>query len=146
MSNIKCPSCGESHYIEHYSTTTAMYYPPIYKDGINVNPDGNITTTYCTCCNCNHNFHYEIQNGVILSITNDGEAKSTSINYSESISVADNTIKASDIDSFTIKPPSVKNEITIPTSLDIERLEKKIDELAQKLDQIISLTLHKIML
>lgn len=123
-----------------------MYYPPIYKDGINVNPDGNITTTYCTCCNCNHNFHYKIQNGEILSITDDGEVEPTPINYLESISVSDSTTKTSDIDYLFIKSPSVKNEITIPTNLDIERLEKKIDELAQKLDQIISLTLHKIML
>lgn len=137
MSNIKCPACGEQHYIEHYSTITAMYYPPIYKDGINVNPDGNIKTTYCTCCNCHHNFHYEIQNGEILSITNDGEAESTSINYLESISVSDGTAKTLDMDSLYIKPSSVKNEITIPTSLDIERLEKKIDELARKLDQLI---------
>jgi hypothetical protein len=110
-----------------------MYYPPIYKDGINVNPDGNITTTYCTCCNCHHNFHYEIQGGEILSITDDGEAEFASINYLESISVSDSTIE-----SLAIKPSSTKNEITIPTSLDIERLEKKIDELARKLDQIMT--------
>lgn len=146
MSNIKCPHCGESYHIEHYSTITAMYYPPIYKDGVNVNPDGNITTVYCTCCNCHHNFHYEIQNGEILSITNDGEAESASINYLESISVSDGAAKTSDMDSLYIKPSSGKNEITIPTSLDIERLEKKIEELARKLDQLISLTFYKIML
>ena len=44
---IKCPQCDNSYYVEKYNTTTAVYYPPIYKDGVNVNPDGNITTHYC---------------------------------------------------------------------------------------------------
>lgn len=55
---IKCPYCGESYYMENYSTTTAMYYPPIWKNGVNVNPDRNATTTYCTCMNCGNNFSY----------------------------------------------------------------------------------------
>lgn len=55
----KCPHCGESYYMEKYSTRTAVYYPPIFKDGININPDRNITTTYCTCMNCGKDFSYE---------------------------------------------------------------------------------------
>lgn len=53
-----CPHCGESYYIENYSTTTALYYPPIYKDGVNINPDRNTTTTYCTCLNCGKEFSF----------------------------------------------------------------------------------------
>ena len=56
---IKCPNCGKSYYMERYSVTTAMYFPPIYKDGININPDKNSETVYCDCLNCNYTFSYE---------------------------------------------------------------------------------------
>lgn len=58
MNLIKCPYCHASYYIDNYQTVTAMYYPPIYKDGININPDGNVFTHNCTCCNCGKNFTY----------------------------------------------------------------------------------------
>ena len=56
--DIKCPHCGESYYMEHYSTTTAVYYPPIWKNGVNINSDRNTTITYCTCMNCHKDFSY----------------------------------------------------------------------------------------
>ena len=56
---IKCPNCGKSYYQVKYSITTAVYYPPIYKDGININPDRNSETVYCDCLNCIH-FHMKI--------------------------------------------------------------------------------------
>lgn len=56
---IRCPHCGESYYMEKYSACTAMYFPPIYKDGVNINPDKNITTTHCTCMNCKKDFSYQ---------------------------------------------------------------------------------------
>ena len=55
---IRCPNCGESYYRENYSTCTAMYYPPIWKNGVNINPDRNISTTYCTCLVCGNDFTY----------------------------------------------------------------------------------------
>ena len=51
-----CPHCGDSQYMENYSTRTAVYYPPIYKDGVNINPDRNTTSVNCTCMNCNKEF------------------------------------------------------------------------------------------
>lgn len=57
--NIKCPHCGESYYMENYSTRTLAYYPPIYKNGVNINPDRNTTTAYCTCMSCGKDFTYE---------------------------------------------------------------------------------------
>ena len=54
--NAKCPHCGESYYTELYSESTAIYYPPIYKDGVNINPDMNKTTTHCECLNCHKEF------------------------------------------------------------------------------------------
>lgn len=56
---IRCPHCGESYYTENYSSCTAVYYPPIYKNGVNINPDRNITTTHCTCMNCGKEFSYQ---------------------------------------------------------------------------------------
>ena len=56
--NVRCPHCGESYYKELYSTRTSVYYPPIYKDGVNINPDKNTTTTNCVCLNCGKEFTY----------------------------------------------------------------------------------------
>ena len=42
---------------------TAMYYPPIWKDGVNTNPDGNITTTEAHCCECHYDFTIKEQFG-----------------------------------------------------------------------------------
>lgn len=53
---IKCPNCGKSHYSTGVSTCTAVYYPPIWKDGININPDRNTTTTHAHCCECHYDF------------------------------------------------------------------------------------------
>ena len=54
-----CPKCGDSYYIENDRMTTAVYYPPIYKDGVNINPDRNTTTVLCTCATCGHRFSYK---------------------------------------------------------------------------------------
>lgn len=64
---IKCPYCGESYYTEKYNVITAMYYPPIYKNGVNINPDRNITTHTCQCINCNNVFSYRTQLGEIIN-------------------------------------------------------------------------------
>jgi len=58
LHSAKCPHCEESYYMENYSMTTAMYFPPIYKDGVNINPDRNTTTTHCTCMNCGKEFSF----------------------------------------------------------------------------------------
>lgn len=54
--NAKCPHCGTSYYTEMFSTSTAVYYPPVYKDGVNINPDMNQSTTHCRCLNCGKEF------------------------------------------------------------------------------------------
>lgn len=68
MKNIYCPNCNSTSWIERYSTCTAVYYPIIMKDGVNVNPDGNVTTTYCECINCHYEFSYKIQYGKVQEI------------------------------------------------------------------------------
>ena len=55
-SDTKCPHCGESYYTEMSSTTTLAGYPPIWKDGVNINPDQNQSTTRCRCLKCNKEF------------------------------------------------------------------------------------------
>lgn len=55
-----CPHCGESYYMVDGLSTTCMYFPPIYKNGVNVNPDRNIITMECTCMECGKRF--EIKN------------------------------------------------------------------------------------
>lgn len=65
---INCPNCGWSYYKILYSASTAAYYPPVYKNGVNVNPDGNITTTMCECANCKEYFSYQRQYGKVISV------------------------------------------------------------------------------
>ena len=54
---IKCPYCGESFYSEGYSIATAIYSPPVYKDGKLISTDPNIYTTHCHCLSCDKNFN-----------------------------------------------------------------------------------------
>lgn len=56
--NPICPHCGESYYMQNYGMTTSVYYPPIYKDGVNINPNRNKTTFNCTCMNCGKEFSF----------------------------------------------------------------------------------------
>lgn len=53
---IKCPYCGASKYAEKHSFSTMCYYPPIYENGVNINPDKNKTTTVCRCLECGKEF------------------------------------------------------------------------------------------
>ena len=70
---IKCPYCGKSHYREGITTSTAIYFQPIWKDGVNINPDKNIHTTECECLECGRWF--EIVNGEAKTIENQPEPK-----------------------------------------------------------------------
>ena len=55
-SDASCPYCGSKHYVLGYGVTTAMYCPPVVKDGKIICEDGNITTHHCTCCECGKEF------------------------------------------------------------------------------------------
>lgn len=68
MNNFKCPHCGKSHYSCEGGITTAMYYVPVYKDGVNVNPDGNITTYQCKCMECGTEFSVQVRYGEVIEI------------------------------------------------------------------------------
>ena len=56
FANKKCPHCGASYYSEGNTFTTAVYYPPIYKDGVNINPDRNSSTTTYHCFECDRDW------------------------------------------------------------------------------------------
>lgn len=66
---IKCPKCGKSSRIDKYTTCTAMYFTPIYKDGVNINPDRNISTTTCVCLKCQYIFTYKMRGGKLICET-----------------------------------------------------------------------------
>ena len=51
-----CPECKKSHYSVGNSSRTLMYFQPIYKDGANINPDRNVSTTEYHCEECGHNW------------------------------------------------------------------------------------------
>ena len=53
-SNIKCPKCGAKYFTVGPSVSTCVYYPPIIKDGVNINPDRNKCTTHYECLECGH--------------------------------------------------------------------------------------------
>ena len=55
---IRCPHCGESYYQINFGYSTLVHYIPIYKDGVNINPDRNLITTYYTCLNCGKEFSF----------------------------------------------------------------------------------------
>lgn len=52
ITDFKCPNCEQSYYTVGPSYVTAMYFEPIYKDGVNINPDRNTYTTEVTCLGC----------------------------------------------------------------------------------------------
>ena len=134
---IKCPNCGESYYSENYSTRTAMYYPAIWKDGVNQNPDGNITTTYCECINCHYSFYYKEQYGKVIEVVL-GE-KLTPV---PTINTPINTDSlVGDIAYCNIKPShdfskAIKIDTKQLRDAEIMRLEKEIKSLQDQLAEV----------
>ena len=53
FSDVRCPKCGKQSFEVGPSITTCGYYPPVYKDGVNINTDRNKTTTKYKCV-CGH--------------------------------------------------------------------------------------------
>ena len=58
VTNHICPYCGSDYVIVDCAIKTAAYYPPIYKDGVNINPDRNSITTHYTCLACGKDFSF----------------------------------------------------------------------------------------
>ena len=140
--NITCPNCGASHYIEHFSHCTAVYYPPVYKDGVNTNPDGNVTTTYCTCYECNHNFKVEFQYGEIVNSidcgpasippTSDVPINGTTVENSDKYTPVETKVATATIDIKTGEHLRTKYQ----WELDIEELQKEVKELKEEVHKL----------
>ena len=56
---IYCPHCRKCHYKENYTTSTAMGWSTVVKDGKVISEDPNIHTTYCTCLECGCEFSFD---------------------------------------------------------------------------------------
>lgn len=55
MFNNPNPNCerNDCRFTQGVSMTTDMYYPPIYdKNGVNTNPDGNLSNSSVQCSTC----------------------------------------------------------------------------------------------
>lgn len=134
MENIKCPNCGESYYSEKYSTRTAMYYPAIWKDGVNQNPDGNVSTTYCECINCHYEFSYQTQYGKIFNVT-----LGKKVTPVETIDWAINDFSKGNMTADTITmnlPTTIRYDQSRAREDEIARLEKEIESLKQQLLEV----------
>ena len=57
MQKISCPHCGKKDFRTYGTSSTCMYYPPRYVNGVNVNPDRNVHFAECECCACNKPFY-----------------------------------------------------------------------------------------
>ena len=54
--DIKCPKCGAKYFQVGPSYSTLVNYPPIIKNGVNINPDKNKCTTRYECLECRHSW------------------------------------------------------------------------------------------
>ena len=54
-----CPHCGKSYYMVRYSMATCLGWPQIYKDGMLLYSNPNVTTRYCHCLDCGQDFSFE---------------------------------------------------------------------------------------
>ena len=141
---IKCPNCGESHYQYHYSTTTAMGWIQEYKDGIPVNSNPNISTSYCTCCECGHDFYYTEQYGEVQSIVDQGKRPEVpTINVSINAPSAGEVLKARAKD-VLFMPSKKETTITIPNSKDLDEINKKLERLTKMVESLWEWNTHDV--
>lgn len=54
--NITCPKCGAKYFEVGSSYCTAVNYPTIIKDGVNINTGRNKSVTTYICCECGHSW------------------------------------------------------------------------------------------
>ena len=66
---LKCPKCNSIGPLNQgASMTTTVYYPPVWENGVNINPDGNITTTEFICEKCGCKFSARFKHEKCISI------------------------------------------------------------------------------
>lgn len=141
---IKCPNCGESHYQYHYSTTTAMGWIQEYKNGEPVNSNPNISTSYCTCCECGHDFYYTEQYGEVQSIVDQGKKPEVpTLNMPINAPTAGSVLKTKAKDVLFI-PSKTETTITIPASKDLDEINKKLERLTKMVESLWEWNTHDV--
>ena len=63
---MKMPECerDDCRFIQSGGMTTLAYYIPIYdKNGVNINPDRNTTTSMLECLTCGKEWRGTLENG-----------------------------------------------------------------------------------
>lgn len=69
---LKCPKCNSTGPLSQgVSMTTTVYYPPVWENGVNINPDGNTTTTKFICEKCGCKFSAKFKHGECINIKED---------------------------------------------------------------------------
>jgi len=138
---IKCPNCGKSHYVKHYSTSTALGWIQEYENDIPINSNPNVTTTYCTCCECGHDFFYTEQYGEVQEIVDKG--KKPEVPTIEMPINADKPITLS-AEQLAIKP-STEIWTKMATSKDIEEINKKLERLTKMVESLWEWNTHDVL-
>lgn len=140
---IKCPHCGASHYSTGPSMRTAVYYPPIWKDGININPDMNTTTTRAHCCECHYDFVIKEQGPNIW--TEPGEynppTPPSDVNITVTPKEFEETISTATINIQNNEPVRAKYK----WELDIEELNKKVERLTKMVESLWEWNTHDVL-
>jgi hypothetical protein len=119
------------------STCTAVYYPPVWKDGVNINPDRNTTTTKAHCYECNYDF-------VIKSCGGETWTEQGQYNPPEPPSDVNITVVPSDyvpIETETaIATINIKTEEIVRDKyqweIDIEDLQRQMKEVKEALQRL----------
>lgn len=118
-----CPHCNSTHYVEHYSTSTAMGWISEYNMGKMVSRDPNISTTYCTCCECRHNFSYKTQYGEVQEIVDTGLSE-------PEIQLSDTTPTATGLNDYLYIPTTMDNDtIIVNNNNEIDKIKLDIEAL-----------------
>ena len=133
---IHCPACNASHYQYHYSTTTAMGWIQEYKDGELVNGNPNISISYCTCCECGHNFYYEKQYGKVIKIIDQGKKPEVpTLNVPINAPSNGEVLKVK-AENVLFMPSEKETTAAIPTDTDIKEVKDEIQELKKEISEI----------
>lgn len=138
---INCPNCGKSHYVQHYSTTTALGWVQEYENGIPLNSNPNVSTTYCTCCECNHDFFYTEQYGEIQDIVDKGERHEVPV-LKVPLTMPECTSETLPTDQLVYKPEPTNIWKTFVTTDDLKEINDKIDRLTKMVESLWERNTH----
>lgn len=127
MTGIKCPNCGGTHYVYKHSMTTALGWVEEYKDGKLISQNPNTTTSYYTCCECNHNFEVEEQFGEIQSITDKGKPTEVPV-AGQLLGITQGSTV--DPNWFILKDTKAdSNQIELPIKSEMQQLHEDLQEI-----------------